>query len=58
MIAALDRETLAEYLKNRKLKDYILEEVARRELTRGECDEQLREVGRKIRALAVEYDLL
>jgi hypothetical protein len=60
ILAAPDRETLTEFLKNRKpkiLSDYLLEEAAGKELTREECEVLLVAIGKKIRALAVEYFL-
>jgi hypothetical protein len=60
ILAALDRETLTEFLKNRKpkiLSDYLLEEAAGKELTREECEVLLVAIGKKIRALAIEYFL-
>jgi hypothetical protein len=60
VLGALDRETLTEFLKNRKPKiklDYLLEEAAGRELTREECEALLVAIGKKIRALAIEYFL-
>lgn len=60
MLAALDLETLDEFLANRKPKiklDYLLEEAAGKELTREECEILLRAIGKKIRALAVEFYL-
>jgi hypothetical protein len=63
MLAALDRETVAEYhaKANRpptKIKlDYLLEEAAGKELTYDERAGLLRAVGRKIRALAIEHYL-
>jgi hypothetical protein len=60
ILAALDRETLAEFLANRKPKirlDFLLEKAARRELTREECETLLRAIGQKIRKLAIEYYL-
>jgi hypothetical protein len=60
VLGALDRETLTEFLKNRKPKirlDYLLEEAAKKELTREECEVLLRAIGKKIRALAIEYFL-
>jgi hypothetical protein len=60
VLGALDRETLAEFLKNRKPKirlDYLLEQAAKKELTREECEVLLRAIGQKIRKLAVEYYL-
>ncbi len=60
MLASLNRETLNEYLANRKPKikaDYLLEQVAGRELTREECEGLLRAIGRKLPALAIKYFL-
>jgi hypothetical protein len=60
VLGALDRETLTEFLKNRKPKiklDYLLEEAAGRELTREECEALLVAIGKKIRKLAIEYFL-
>jgi hypothetical protein len=60
ILAALDRETLTEFLKNRKPKillDFLLEEAADKELTREECEVLLRAIGQKIRKLAIEYFL-
>jgi hypothetical protein len=60
VLGALDRETLTEFLKNRKPKirlDYLLEDAARKELTREECELLLGAIGKKIRSLAVEYFL-
>jgi hypothetical protein len=60
ILAALDRETLNEFLKNRKPKirlDYLLEEAAGKKLTREECEALLVAIGKKIRALAIEYFL-
>jgi hypothetical protein len=60
ILAALDRETLTEFLKNRKPKiflDYLLEDAAKKELTREECEVLLVAIGKKIRALAIEYFL-
>jgi len=60
ILAALDRETLTEFLKNRKPKiklDYLLEEAAGRELTREECEALLVAIGKKIRKLAIEFFL-
>ena len=56
----MDRETLNEFLTNRKPKirlDFLLEKAARKELTREECEVLLRAIGQKIRKLAVEYYL-
>jgi hypothetical protein len=61
ILAALDRETLAEFLKNRKpkiLSDYLLEKAAEKELTREECETLLVAIGQKLRKLAIEYFLL
>jgi hypothetical protein len=58
ILAALDRETLTEFPKNRKLKimvDYLLEEAAEKELTREECETLLVAIGQKLRKLAIEY---
>jgi hypothetical protein len=60
VLGALDRETLNEFLKNRKPKirlDFLLEKAAEKELTREECETLLRAIGQKIRKLAVEYFL-
>jgi hypothetical protein len=60
ILEALDRETLNEFLKNRKPKiklDYLLEEAAGRELTREECEEVLVAIAKKIKKLAMEYFL-
>jgi hypothetical protein len=60
MLPGLDRETLAEFEKNKKraiLADRLLQEAAGRKLTRKECDALLVQVGRKLRALAVEFYL-
>jgi hypothetical protein len=60
ILAALDRETLTEFLRNRKPKifvDFLLEDAAGKELTREECETLLRAIGQKIRALAIEYFL-
>jgi hypothetical protein len=60
ILAALDRETLTEFLANRKPKilvDFLLEEAAGKKLTREECETLLVAIGKKIRALAVEYFL-
>jgi hypothetical protein len=60
ILAALDRETLTEFLANRKPKirlDYLLEEAAEKKLTREECEVLLVAIGQKIRKLAVEYFL-
>jgi hypothetical protein len=60
ILATLDHETLNEFLKNRKPKimlDFLLEEAAKKELTREECEVLLRAIGQKIRKLAVEYFL-
>ena len=56
-LAALDRETLTEFLRNRKPKirlDFMLEEAAGKELTREECEVLLTAIGKKIRKLAAE----
>jgi hypothetical protein len=56
----LDRETLTEFLRNRKPKirlDFLLEEAAGKKLTREECEVLLVAIGKKIRKLAVEYFL-
>jgi hypothetical protein len=60
VLGALDRETLTEFLKNRKPKirlDFLLEKAAKKELTREECEVLLRAIGQKIRKLAIEYFL-
>jgi hypothetical protein len=60
VLGALDRETLTEFLTNRKPKirlDFMLEEAAEKELTREECETLLRAIGQKIRKLAIEYYL-
>jgi hypothetical protein len=60
ILASLDHETLNEFLKNRKPKimlDFLLDEAAKKELTREECEVLLRAIGQKIRKLAVEYFL-
>jgi len=60
ILAALDRETLTEFLANRKPNirlDYLLEEAAEKKLTREECEVLLRAIGKMIRKLAVEYFL-
>jgi hypothetical protein len=60
ILAALDRETLTEFLANRKPKimvDFLLEDAAEKKLTREECEVLLRAIGQKIRKLAIEYFL-
>jgi hypothetical protein len=60
VLGALDRETLTEFLKNRKPKillDYLLEKAAEKKLTRVECDTLLVAIGQKIRKLAIEWFL-
>jgi hypothetical protein len=60
VLGALDRETLNEFLANRKPKilvDFVLEQAAGKELTREECEVLLRAIGQKIKKLAVEYIL-
>ena len=60
ILAALDRETLTEFLRNGKPKikvDFQLEKAAGKELTREECEVLLTAIGKKIRKLAVEYFL-
>jgi hypothetical protein len=60
VLGALDRETLSEFLRNRKAKirlDFLLEKAVEKELTREECETLLRAIGQKIRKLAVEYFL-
>ena len=60
VLGALDRETLNEFLTNRKPKirlDFLLEDEAQKKLTREECEVLLTAIGKKIRKLAVEYFL-
>ena len=60
VLGALDRETLTEFLANKKPKirlDFMLEEAARKELTREECEGLLTAIGKKIRKLAIEHFL-
>jgi hypothetical protein len=51
VLGALDRETLTEFLRNRKPKirlDFLLEEVAGKELTREKCEVLQRAIGRRL----------
>ena len=60
ILAALDTETLNEFMANRKPKirlDYLLEEAENRKLTREECEALLVGIGQTIRRLAIEYFL-